>query len=145
MKQRAEFSLIFFWHRKIRLCNEKKENLQFSTFNKQFSDYRLKYFITKGAVIFNAGYQDGRKLLGGRKLQQLRSQSMKSIGRPRPGYEKLFNNSSKSSWSLKTAGHFLRGTTLVRSNLRNATFSTSIVTELFIKGRKLNISLVFIT
>ena len=34
---------------------------------------------------------------------------MKSIGRPRPGYENLFNNSSMRSLSAKTAGQFFKG------------------------------------
>ena len=54
-------------------------------------------------------YQGGRKLSGVWKLQQLRSRGMKSIGTPRPGYENLFNNSSKGTLGAKTAGQFFEG------------------------------------
>ena len=70
--------------------------------------YQLNIF-NKGAVIFNAEYQSGRKLPGVWKLQQLGYRSMKSIGSQRQGYENLFNNSSKRPRSAKTAGKFLTG------------------------------------
>ena len=59
-----------------------------------------------GAVIFNAGYQGGRKLPTVSKLQQLGSQGMKSIERPKPEYENLFNNSSIGKGNEKTAEQF---------------------------------------
>ena len=34
---------------------------------------------------------------------------MNSIGRPRPGYENLFNNSFKRPLGAKTAGQFFKG------------------------------------
>ena len=46
---------------------------------------RNKY--VKGAAIFNAKHQGGRKLCRVLKLQLRGSQGMKSIGCPRPGYE----------------------------------------------------------
>ena len=73
----------------------------------------MKLKITKEAVIFSAGYLGRRKLpwIEGncrRKLQQLGSRGMKSIGHPRPGYENLFNNSSKRPLGAKTAGQFFK-------------------------------------
>ena len=63
----------------------------------------------KGAVIFNVGYQGGRKLPGVWKLQQLGSQGMKSIGHPRPGYENLFSDLFKKPGGAKTAEQFFTG------------------------------------
>ena len=57
-----------------------------------------------GAIIFNAGYQDGRKLPTVSKLQQLGSQGMKSIERPKTEYENLFNNSSIGRYMLDILG-----------------------------------------
>ena len=75
-----------------------------------FECLRLKsHSISKGAVIFNAGYQGGRKLPLIWKLQQLGSRRIKSIGRPRPGYENLVSNSSKRPPCTKTAGKFFTG------------------------------------
>ena len=68
-----------------------------------------KIEVNKGEVIFNAGYQGGRKLPGVSKLQQLGPRGMKSLGRPRLGYENLFNNSSKRPRGAKTAGQFFMG------------------------------------
>ena len=57
-----------------------------------------------GAIIFNAGYQGGRKLPTVSKLQQLGSQGMKSIERPKTEYENLFNNSSIGRYMLDILG-----------------------------------------
>ena len=43
------------------------------------------------------------------KLLQMGSWGMKPIGGPRPGYENLFNNSSKRPRGAKTAGQFVTG------------------------------------
>ena len=63
----------------------------------------------KGVVIFNSGYQGGRKLPKVWELRQLRSWGMNLIGRPRPGYENVFNNSFKRPLGAKTAGLFFKG------------------------------------
>ena len=50
-----------------------------------------------------------RETARGMTTEQLQSRGIKSIGRPRPGYENLFNNSFKKQRGAKTAGQFFMG------------------------------------
>ena len=81
-----------------------------------------KTFKPKGAVIFNAGYQGGRKLHGVWELQQLGCQGMNSIGRPRLGYENLSNNSFKRPLGAKTAGRFFKGYETCQARFEESNF-----------------------
>ena len=66
-------------------------------------------WYTLGSGHFQRRVQGGRKLPGVWKLQQLGSQSIKSIGHPTPGYEDLINNLSKKRRGAKTVKQFFTG------------------------------------
>ena len=56
------------------------------------------------------------------RTEQLGSWGMNSIGRPRPGYGNLFNNSFKIPLGTKTAGQFFKGYETCQARFRECNF-----------------------
>ena len=57
-----------------------------------------------------------------------RTRGMKSIGRPRPGYENLFNNSYERPQGAKTAGQFFTGYETFQAEFEECNFIVATVT-----------------